>query len=210
MTLELEKMKKQSIGKHKISRNELSKKRSLQEKGITLIALVVTIIILLILAGVTLNIALSDDGLFKKAKKAVEDYEKAQDMELAGLDEISDSYDEMNGKVVLNGKWSEKNKVNMPKLAHTGLTPVALNEEASIAMQTTEIMRTVDDSQIQEESWYSYKENDKRWANAMTKDGSMWVWIPRFAYKISYNDEGDKSKGGTIDVVFLQGNMVLR
>ena len=31
------------------------------------------------------------------------------------------------------------------------------------------------------------------------------MWIPRYAYKITYNDASDKSQGGTIDVVFLQG-----
>ena len=45
MTLKLEKMTKQSIYKHQISRSKLSKKKSLQEKGITLIALVVTIVL---------------------------------------------------------------------------------------------------------------------------------------------------------------------
>ena len=78
VTLELEKMTKESIEKYQISRKELSKKKSLQENGITLIALVVTIIILLILAGVTLNIALSDNGLFSKTKEAAEKYEQAQ------------------------------------------------------------------------------------------------------------------------------------
>ncbi len=48
--------------------------QKLKEKGITLIALVVTIIILLILAGVTLNMALSGDGLFNMARKAATDY----------------------------------------------------------------------------------------------------------------------------------------
>ena len=46
------------------------KKEQMQENGITLISLVVTIIILLILAGVTLNMALSGDGLFSKARKS--------------------------------------------------------------------------------------------------------------------------------------------
>ena len=41
-------------------------------KGITLISLVVTIVILLILASVTLNMALSDKGIFNMAKKATE------------------------------------------------------------------------------------------------------------------------------------------
>ena len=58
------------------------KKQKLKEKGITLIALVVTIIILLILAGVTLNMALSGDGLFSKAKVAVNKYDVASEQEV--------------------------------------------------------------------------------------------------------------------------------
>ncbi len=58
------------------------RKQNLKEKGITLIALVVTIIILLILAGVTLNIALSGDGLFSKAKLAVNKYDVASEQEI--------------------------------------------------------------------------------------------------------------------------------
>ncbi len=105
--------------------------------------------------------------------------------------------EELNGKVVLNGKYSAKNKVNMPKLSHTGLTPVTIDGEGNI--------KDVTDEQIQKEDWYSYNTTDKKWANAKTADGSMWVWIPRFAYKISYTTEGDKSKGGTIEIVFLKG-----
>lgn len=40
------------------------------ERGITLIALVVTIVVLLILAGVTITYALGDNGLFTSAQKA--------------------------------------------------------------------------------------------------------------------------------------------
>lgn len=40
------------------------------ERGITLIALVVTIVVLLILAGVTITYALGDNGLFDSANKA--------------------------------------------------------------------------------------------------------------------------------------------
>ncbi len=46
--------------------------KKLKEKGITLVALVVTIILLLILAGVTLTIALGENGLFKMASQSVE------------------------------------------------------------------------------------------------------------------------------------------
>ena len=54
------------------------KKQRREEKGITLVALVVTIIVLIILAGVTLNIVLDNDGIINKAKQAAEDYENAQ------------------------------------------------------------------------------------------------------------------------------------
>ena len=69
----------------KIKLKKALKKQKLQEKGITLIALVVTIIILLILTGVTLNMALSDNGLFKKAKEAVKRYDTASEMETLSL-----------------------------------------------------------------------------------------------------------------------------
>ena len=47
-----------------------------REKGITLIALVITIIILLILAGISIS-ALTNQGLFKNAKAAQNATEKA-------------------------------------------------------------------------------------------------------------------------------------
>ena len=71
-----------------------AKREELRERGITLIALVVTIIILLILAGVTLNIALSDGGLFSKTKKAAEDYKQAQTNEEGIITDIEKELDE--------------------------------------------------------------------------------------------------------------------
>ena len=50
-------------------------------------------------------------------------------------------------------------------------------------------------------SWYDYKKKPEagsgEWANAKTSDGSYWVWIPRFAYKIS-NEK--------VEIIFLQNN----
>ena len=41
-----------------------------KNKGITLVALVVTIVVLLILAGVSINAVVGDDGIIKKAKES--------------------------------------------------------------------------------------------------------------------------------------------
>ncbi len=51
-------------------------------------------------------------------------------------------------------------------------------------------------------NWYDYENG--RWANARTNDGSMWVWLPRFAYTISTGFH--TSTPGTIDIKFLDGN----
>ena len=58
---------------------------NLSEKGITLIALVVTIVVLLILAGVSINLVIGDNGIITKAKHAASATEEASaknDMEL--------------------------------------------------------------------------------------------------------------------------------
>ena len=57
-----------------------------QNKAITLIALVITIIIILILAGVTIASLTGDNGLLKRAVEAKESTEKAQIVEQARLD----------------------------------------------------------------------------------------------------------------------------
>ena len=47
-----------------------------KQKGITLIALVITIILMLILAGVVLNLTIGNDGLMETAKEAKEETQK--------------------------------------------------------------------------------------------------------------------------------------
>ena len=46
-------------------------------RGITLVALVVTIVVLLILVGITINYTLGDNGIFKQATNAKEQTEIA-------------------------------------------------------------------------------------------------------------------------------------
>ena len=73
--------------------NVNKKIQKLNEQGITLIALVVTIIILLILVGVTLTFALGENGIIGVAKKARKDQVIAETKEAIGL-EITEAYTE--------------------------------------------------------------------------------------------------------------------
>lgn len=52
-----------------------------KENGITLVALVVTIIVLLILAGVSLSLVFNSDGLFTKANDAAHRYNVSKNEE---------------------------------------------------------------------------------------------------------------------------------
>ena len=60
---------------------------SRSDRAITLIALIVTIIVLLILAGVTISMAVNKQGIFNKAKTATRAYKNASENEQTGLDE---------------------------------------------------------------------------------------------------------------------------
>ena len=52
-----------------------------KNNGITLISLVITIIIMLILAGVVITFTIGDNGLIGRAKEAVRNYQNAADYE---------------------------------------------------------------------------------------------------------------------------------
>ena len=59
-----------------------------QSKGITLVALVITIIVLLILAGVSINFMFGNEGIIGKAQSAVDMYKNAADDEKQLLAEV--------------------------------------------------------------------------------------------------------------------------
>ena len=59
-----------------------------RQSGITLIALVVTILIIIILAGVTINLTVGENGIFSKAKYAKEKYTNEEYLEQEQLNEL--------------------------------------------------------------------------------------------------------------------------
>ena len=70
-------MQEKTCKKQKIE-GEILMKKNKSTRGITLIALVITIIILLILAGISIS-ALTNQGLFKNAKIAQNATERAEE-----------------------------------------------------------------------------------------------------------------------------------
>ncbi len=80
-----------------------TKLKNKQEKGITLIALVVTIVVLLILAGVSISLVLNNNGVISKAKDAKNQYAEAQTNDEKQLNEVSDWIDTKVGDTTGGG-----------------------------------------------------------------------------------------------------------
>ena len=109
------------------------KKNYLKQNGITLIALIVTIVILLILAGVTLSAVFSDNGIIKMARDAQTKTDQGVQKDLEPMGELEDlinknAGESKNGETVkistLVGKVVDKNtkaedaygnKITIPK-----------------------------------------------------------------------------------------------
>lgn len=83
-------------------------KRNNATHGITLISIIITVIILLILAGVVLNLTIGDRGIFNLAKKAASNYTNAQERELAELAEFDNIVSNL-GQDAENGDISSGN-----------------------------------------------------------------------------------------------------
>ena len=90
--------------------------------------------------------------------------------------------------LVADGNYNASKGVNTPKLG-SGMTPIKWN--GSSWVNTTG----------SDKDWYDY--TAKKWANAKTSDGSMWVWIPRYAYSITSGYHS--SSAGNIEVEFMKG-----
>ena len=73
----------------------MKKRMKKETNGITLIALVVTIVVLLILAGVSINMVLGENGIVTKAKEARNKTEQAKQNDLASMDQVVKDMDDI-------------------------------------------------------------------------------------------------------------------
>ena len=187
-----------------------------ETSGITLIALVVTIVVLLILAGITISLVFSENGIIAKAKEAAEKANQAAINEQRQMNEVAGYLDNMLNEIGGNtppeeptlpsdGSYSEEKGVNTPNLGE-GMTPIKWDETKKDWVETYG----------SDPEWYNYGETEstRKWANAKTSDGSMWVWIPRYAYSITsgyhksgadINSTAPEEGAGTIEVEFMKG-----
>ena len=107
-------MKAQKKHMKRNNQSKYVKKQNMKQAGITLIALVVTIIVLLILAGVTIGMATSNTGIFKRASNAADTWNESRGKENAALASWEGAIDEHAGAGT-NPNTSTGGAVNITK-----------------------------------------------------------------------------------------------
>ena len=112
----------------------MKNKRILKERGITLIALVVTIVVLLILAGVSINAIFSENGIIKRAKDAQNKMDQATQNDLDSINELNNWIEgKINGSSGGNTTGGDDNPSTSPKISTLVGTVVDKNTKAEDA-----------------------------------------------------------------------------
>ena len=105
--------KENKISKEIKINKKLARRNYSNQTGITLIALVVTIVVLLILAGVSINALFGDSGIINKAKDAQNKMDQAVENDQKGINELSNWLDSKT-----NGSTGEDaNPSTTPKIS---------------------------------------------------------------------------------------------
>ena len=89
--------------KSKSSKNQTTLKK---QNGITLIALIITIVVLLILAGVSISTIFSDNGIIKKAQEAQNKMDQAKENDLREINELNNYLNEIMKNTETGGNTS--------------------------------------------------------------------------------------------------------
>ena len=168
------------------------KRQARRQKGITLIALIITIVILIILATVTINLSFGEGGLIQRAQDAKDLTEQATMEEQEMLNSLVSELDEITYVPRTDGSFSEEKGVNTPNLG-SNMTLVIFDTDSNTwVTDTTKEGYSYVDASIE-------GNNKSEWANAevrVNNEISYFVWIPRYAYRIV---------DGEIQIEFIKG-----
>ena len=149
------------------------------EGGITLIALVITIVVLLILAGVSLNLVIGNEGILTRSKDTVDKYGRQAENEQQGLNDVETWFGEQFGgstgsgedkgviKVPVNTKATKNGTINGKEpninnpIIPRGYTPINAGNATWGNGSSSPAQSSVDNGLVIKDS-----------------KGNEWVWIP--------------------------------
>ncbi len=160
-----------------------------QEKGITLIALVITIVILIILATVTLNVVLGEGGLIDRAQEEKQLTEQAQTQEqeeLKGAEEYKNGVLAGTGTTNPPGEKSEVEQAIENKTKYIDTTPITDDLDNTVYIPGGFHLATDSGTKVEEGIVI---EDD---------NGNQFVWIPTGTYNVTTEVDKDGTQDGKL------------
>ena len=170
-------MKKQEKSERKNLNKEKNKIMQRNTKGITLIALVVTVIVLIILAGVSISLVLGENGIVNKAKKAKENTELAKTEEETMLNDLAKQIEEGTSGGTTNPPV-EKSEIEKSRDAGIYMTAqTTLKDSNGNLIKVPEGFKVAEDSGINVTEGIVIEDNDIIDGIGNNR-GNQYVWIP--------------------------------
>ena len=174
-----------------------ARKNYSNQKGITLIALVITIVVLLILAGVSINAIFSENGIINKAKDAQNKMDQATQNDLDAINDLSNWIDSKT-----NGTTSGDDNTTVKISTLVGKSAVTKNTKAEDAygnkITIPKGFKVLAHGTTADSATYTYSgDNIPAVQDGIViengTDGNQFVWVPVG----TINNKSDDSKGTT-------------
>ena len=172
--------KKENKISKEIKINKKSARRNYSNQtGITLIALVVTIVVLLILAGVSLNAIFSENGIIKRAQDAQNKMDQATQNDLDSINELNNWIDgKVNGTTGGGTTGGDDTSTEKPLITDSSLT----SNDRTTSESTTVIAKDKKGNQVVVPGGFKISgdsgESVQQGIVIEDKDGNQFVWVP--------------------------------
>ena len=172
--------KKENKISKEIKINKKSARRNYSNQtGITLIALVVTIVVLLILAGVSLNAIFSENGIIKRAQDAQNKMDEATQNDLDSINELKNWIDgKVNGTTGGGTTGGDETPTEKPLITDSSLT----SNDRTTSESTTVIAKDKKGNQVVVPGGFKISsasgESVQQGIVIEDKDGNQFVWVP--------------------------------
>ena len=146
-----------------------------KQEGITLIALVITIIVLIILAGVSISVLFNQDGIIAKARQAKSDYANAQNEEATTIGSLINRIDEAEREN--NNPPEEIKKVSEVKGGNYFDKATTLEDSNGNKIKVPQGFKIAEDSGINVTEGIVIEDNDIIDGIGNNR-GNQYVWVP--------------------------------
>ena len=165
------------------------------QKGITLIALVVTIVVLLILAGVSINLVLDNNGIIAKSKDARNSAIESDEKEKVEMAYVSAALKKLGDTVT-----AEELQEELDSSVGTGKTDVTTNgdDTLNVLFSDTEHNFNVDEGKVEKAKPITNNYGED-WEVAWTYTNGVWS---------NQINRGEKAEGDVVAKFYKTGNRV--